>query len=80
MAPVHPWRFAPGDIAYVKPALPHYRVKLIEPITRITEGGIVFPCWLVIDDAGKSHEVLQIELSSRPVSIDKGRVTLLKAP
>lgn len=73
------WRFQPGDIAYVKPALPHYRVKVIEPITRLTETGIAFPCWLVVDDAGRSREVLQIELSSRPISIEKGRVKLLSA-
>jgi hypothetical protein len=78
MPPVHPWRFSSGDIAYVRPCLPQYRVKVIEPISRVTEGGIVFPCWLVVDDAGKSHEVLQLELSSRPVSIEKGRVNLLK--
>jgi hypothetical protein len=73
------WRFSPGDIAYVRPCLPQYRVKIIEPITRLTETGIAFPCWLVVDDAGRSHEVLQIELSSRPISIEKGRVKLLSA-
>jgi hypothetical protein len=73
------WRFQPGDIAYVRPATADCRVKIIEPITRLTETGIAFPCWLVIDDAGKSHEVLQIELSSRPISIEKGRVKLLSA-
>jgi hypothetical protein len=75
--PKPPWRFEVGDIAYVRPALPQYRVKLIEPIRLATDAGIV-PCWLVVDDAGKSHQVLQIELSGRPVSIEKGRVTLLR--
>jgi hypothetical protein len=77
--PEHPWRFSPGDIAYVRPCLPQYRVKLIEPITRVAKNGILFPCWLVVDDAGKAHEVLQLELSSKPVSIEKGRVKLLSA-
>jgi hypothetical protein len=77
--PEHPWRFSAGDIAYVKPATVDYRVKLIEPITRVAENGIVFPCWLVVDDGGRSHEVLQLELSSKPVAIDRGRVKLLSA-
>ena len=77
--PNHRWRFQPGDTAYVRPATSDYKVKVIEPITRLTETGIAFPCWLVVDDAGRSREVLQIELSSRPISIEKGRVKLLSA-
>lgn len=73
-------RFTPGDIAYVRPATPNYRVKLIEPIMRVATNGIVFPCWLVSDDTGRTSEKMQLELSSRPVSIVRGAARLMKVP
>jgi hypothetical protein len=73
-----PLRFNPGDIAYVRPASTRYRVKLIESTMRVAENGIVFPCWTVIDDAGHTHEKMQLELSSRPVSIVRGVHRLMK--
>ena len=78
--PQPPWRFSPGDTAFVRPALPAYRVRLIEPVIRVTEAGVKFPTWVVENDAGKQTEVLQIELSARPTSIAKGVFTLLKKP
>ena len=71
-------RFTPGDIAYVRPATPNYRVKLIEPIMRVAENGVVFPCWLVSDDTGRVYEKLQLELSARPVSIVRGTARLMQ--
>lgn len=71
-------RFNPGDIAYVRPATPNYRVTLIESTMRIAENGIVFPCWLVSDDTGRTSERMQLELSSRPVSIIRGAARLMK--
>jgi hypothetical protein len=71
-------RFNPGDIAFVRPATPDYRVTLIEPITRVAANGIVFPCWLVSDDTGRVFEKMQIELSSRPVSIVRGAARLMQ--
>jgi hypothetical protein len=76
--PEHPWRFTPGDIAYVRPATVEHRVKVITPILRATETGIKFPCWLAVDDNGKTVEVMQIELSSKLVSAEARRATLLK--
>jgi hypothetical protein len=70
--------FNPGDIAFMRPATPDYRVKLIEPIMRVAGNGIIFPCWLVSDDTGRVFEKMQIELSSRPVSIVRGAARLMK--
>jgi hypothetical protein len=71
-------RFSPGDTAFVRPATPDYRVKLIESIMRVAENGVVFPCWLVSDDTGRVFEKMQIELSSRPVSIVRGAARLMQ--
>ena len=71
-------RFKPGDIAYVRPATPNYCVRLIEPIMRVAGNGIVFPCWLVCDETGRTYERMQIELSSRPVSIIRGVSRLMQ--
>jgi hypothetical protein len=71
-------RFKPGDTAFVRPATPNYRVKLIESIMRVAENGIIFPCWLVSDDTGRVFEKMQIELSSRPVSIVRGAARLMQ--
>jgi len=78
--PQYPWRFSPGDTAFVRPGFPCYQVRLIEPVIRLTETGIKFPTWVVADDTGKQTEVLQIELTARPTSIAKGVLTLLKKP
>ena len=71
-------RFKPGQIAYVRPATSNYCVRLVEPIMRVAANGIVFPTWLTCDDTGNTHEIMQIELSSRPVSIVRGVSRLMK--
>jgi hypothetical protein len=71
-------RFNPGDTAFVRPATPDCRVKLIESIMRVAGNGAVFPCWLVSDDTGRVFEKMQIELSSRPVSIVRGAARLMQ--
>jgi hypothetical protein len=45
---------------------------------RVAANGIVFPCWLVSDDTGRVYEKMQLELSSRPVSIVRGAARLMK--
>lgn len=76
--PLPKLRFSPGQIAFIRPCTPCYRVTLIEPIMRVAENGIVFPCWLVSDDAGRVWEEMQLELSSHPVSIIRGAARLMK--
>ena len=70
--PVPPWRFAPGDVAYVRPATADRKVTLLHPKMHTTSSGAEFPHWLVRDAAGDESIVSQIELSSRPCSIRKG--------
>jgi len=76
--PLPTLRFSPGQIAFVRPCTPSYCVTLIEPIMRVAANGIVFPCWLVSDDTGRVYEKMQLELSSRPVSIVRGAARLMK--
>ena len=73
-------RFKPGQIAYVRPATPNYCVRLVEPIMRVAANGIVFPCWLVCDETGRTYERMRLELSSRPVSIIRGVSRPMKVP
>ena len=71
--PVPPWRFAPGDVAYVRPATADRKVTLLKPKMHATgPRPVQCPHWLVRDAAGDESIVSQIELSSRPCSIRKG--------
>jgi hypothetical protein len=72
------FRFNPGQNAYVRPCTSNYRVTLIKSTMRVAENGVAFPCWLVSDDTGRVSEKMQLELSSRPVSIVRGAARLAK--
>jgi hypothetical protein len=76
--PVPPWRFAPGDVAYVRPCTPDRKVTLIREVPFAPQG-FVSPHWVVRNAAGDECTVAQIELSSRPCSLRKdGTVKLLQ--
>ena len=77
--PEKPWRFDPGQTAYVRPCTLDRKVKVIQQVMKTAPNGGQFPHWRVRDEAGKYWLISQIELSSRPATVERGRVKLLSA-
>ena len=65
---VQPWRFQPGDAAYVRGWPQDYPCIVREHLH-----GCVFPHYLLEDHLGGQWKISQLELSSSPILSKEGR-------
>jgi hypothetical protein len=60
-----PWRFKPGDRAYVRNWPPDQGVIIT---LRASHDFPYFPHYFAVDDKGKEWLISQLELSSKPIN------------